>query len=115
MARFHPDEVPADAPSSEKKARNALVVLDAQWEVFHSVAWQAPRAGREGDGEADFVLLHPRHGLLVLEVKGGRINVDEGRWSSIDRYGTRHPIKDPFRQATASKHALLRYLRDVRE
>jgi hypothetical protein len=82
--------------------------------VFHSVAWQASRAGRQGDGEADFILLHEQHGLLILEVKGGRVVVEDGRWFSIDRNDIRHSIKDPFRQATDSKYALLRYLRDIR-
>lgn len=113
MATFHPSSFAAATPSSEQKVWRALESLPAHWHVFHSVTWQAPRAGRQGDGEADFILLSPRAGLLVLEVKGGRIEVIDGQWFSIDRYGVRHAIKDPFRQATDSKHALLRYLRDV--
>lgn len=31
-------------------------------------------------GEGDFVLAHPDRGLLVLEVKGGRIEQRDGRW-----------------------------------
>lgn len=29
-------------------------------------------------GEADFIVLHPRKGILVLEVKGGRLKLDGG-------------------------------------
>lgn len=115
MAVFHPSDMPPGAPSSERKVWQAFGSLDSEWHVFHSVAWQAPRAGRQGDGEADFVLLHPQHGLVVVEVKGGRVEVEDGRWSTIDRMGIKHSIKDPFRQATDSKHALVRYLRDVRD
>lgn len=114
MATLYPRDPPATGPSSELKVRRALDALGPDWHIFHSVAWQAPRAGRQGDGEADFVLLHPGSGLLVLEVKGGRIEVAAGEWYTVDRNGERHRIKDPFRQATDSKHALLRYLRDVR-
>lgn len=113
MARFYPSTFPPTGPSSERRVWRALEALDDAWLVFHSVAWQAPRAGREGDGEADFVLLHARHGLLVLEVKGGGVELAGGSWFSTDRHGTRHAIRDPFRQAVDSKHALLRYLQDV--
>lgn len=86
--------------------------LEDAWLVFHSVAWQSLRGGRPGDGEADFVLFHPSHGIVVLEVKGGeRIEIDGGTWFSTDHAnGARHRIKNPFEQATASKHALIRYL-----
>lgn len=100
-------------PASERRVWHALEALEDGWTVFHSVAWQAPRAGREGDGEADFVLLHARHGMLVLEVKGGRIELSNGRWFTTDRNDARNEIRDPFRQAVDSKHALLRYLQDV--
>lgn len=113
MARFHPPTMPAAMPASERRVWRAFQALDDEWIVFHSVAWQAPRAGREGDGEADFVLLHARHGIVVLEVKGGGIELVGGSWFSTDRNGTRHEIRDPFRQAVDSKHALLRYMKDV--
>jgi hypothetical protein len=53
-------------------------------------------------------LLHAAFRLLVLEVKGGGVNVIDGRWTSTNYAGT-HEIKDPFQQAVGSKHALLRY------
>lgn len=113
MAKFFPNTIVETAPNSERKLWRALEHLDDEWYVFHSVAWQAPRGGREGDGEADFVLVHRRHGILVIEVKGGRVELIDGQWFTIDRFGERHSIKDPFRQAVDSKHALLRYLRAV--
>lgn len=79
--------------------------------VFHSVAWQA-RDLRSGavDGEADFIIAHPERGLLVLEVKGGRIRYDgpAGQWFSNET-----PIKDPFEQARGNKYSLLQKLKDL--
>lgn len=100
------------ASPAERKVRDVLARLPDPWWVLHSVAWQSQRNGREGDGEADFVLLHPSVGLLVLEVKGGGIRVQEGSWYSRDRFGDEHAIKDPYEQATGSKHALVEFLRD---
>ena len=82
--------------------------------VVHSLA--LIRLGADGarkDAESDFVIVDPDRGILVVEVKGGSIDFDpvSGRWSSTGRSG-RYAIKDPFRQATTQKHALLGYLCD---
>jgi hypothetical protein len=111
MPKFFPTEPQQGTPGSERRVWDALSRLDPEWRVFHSVAWQSERAGREGDGEADFVLLHPRSGIVVLEVKGGELAIDRGRWTTLNRgTGAVHDIKNPFEQAKASKHALLKHL-----
>jgi hypothetical protein len=97
---------------SERRVADALRRLPEGWIVLHHVSWQSNRNGRQGDGEADFIILHPRKGVVVLEVKGGGIDVDRGRWMTTDRFGKRHGIKNPYEQATASKHALVAWLRD---
>ena len=110
MARLYPPDIPPDAPRSEQAVYRALQQLDDGWLVFHSVAWQSKRAGREGDGEVDFVIVHRARGVIVLEVKGGGVRVTDGVWTTIDGRGEEHRIKNPFHQATASKHALIAYL-----
>lgn len=112
MARFYPGAPPAHSPSSECKVREYLAPVD-DLVVLHSVAWQSRRAGRQSDGEADFVLLVPNHGVLVLEVKGGDIEVFDGRWYSTGADHVRHAIKNPFEQAKDSKYALLAFFKDV--
>jgi hypothetical protein len=88
--------------------------LEDSYTVFHSVAWQSLDAeGRPRDGEADFVIAHPRRGILVLEAKGGGIrqNRKTKRWASIDRHERPHQIKDPFAQARDSKYTLMDQLK----
>ncbi|KWF69327.1 nuclease [Burkholderia multivorans] len=104
----------ADEPveDSEKRVAVALQRLSDEWTVLHHVSWQSKRGGRQGDGEADFILMHPKKGILVLEVKGGGIEIETGRWFSTDRRGCRFSIKNPFEQAVASKHALIGWLSD---
>jgi hypothetical protein len=87
--------------------------LGNDWTILHHVSWQSLRDGRQGDGEADFLLVHPKIGLIVIEVKGGGIDVHDGRWYSTDRNGVRHPIKNPYEQAVASKYALLKWLKSL--
>lgn len=97
---------------SERRVANALKRLPDGWRILHHVSWQSKRGGRQGDGEADFIVLHPNKGMLVIEVKGGGIDIEAGRWFTTDRYGKRHSIKNPYEQAIISKHALVGWLRE---
>jgi len=66
--------------------------------------------GPPRDGEADLVMVHPEHGILVLEAKSGIPSRDHaGRWWIGDRALDR----DPFTQAKESKHQLVRKLTDM--
>lgn len=113
MATFHPAIPPAKSPNSEIKFRRAVADVPG-WIVLHSVGWQSRRHGRPGDGEADFVLIIPDHGILVVEVKGGGVEMAQGSWFSTGADGVRHPIRDPFDQATESKSTLHRFLKNAR-
>ena len=88
--------------------------LPHDWLVLFSVPWVGTSySGKKYDGEADFVIFAPSYGMLVVEVKGGGVEFDPscGKWSSIDRKGVRHQVKDPFEQAKKEKHALLQILK----
>lgn len=86
------------------------------WNVFYDVAWlglmhpdQGPR-----DGQIDFVVAHPKKGVLLIEVKGGRIRFDgpSQQWISKDRHGVDHEIA-PFAQVRSSKYGLLNKLKTL--
>ncbi|MBD1583256.1 nuclease-related domain-containing DEAD/DEAH box helicase [Pseudoalteromonas sp. S16_S37] len=109
MATIYPPFLPDNCPSSEKKVRTAFSQIE-NITIFHSLCWQSQRNNRQGDGEADFILLLPKIGVLILEVKGGSITLENGTWYTTDRFKAKHVIKDPFVQAKDSKYALLAYL-----
>ena len=111
MAQIHPARIDSIAHSEETVLRQ-LSRLSDDWIIFHSISWQGLSRGRQGDGEADFIVMNPRFGAAVLEVKGGEITVEDGRWTSTNRHGV-HPIKNPFEQAKDSKYTLLRFLADL--
>src|SRR5262249_55031294 len=101
MARMIPVDNRLAASGAERKVFRALHDgLSDGWTVLQSVSWLQRRPGdAASDGEADFVLVHPALGGLILEVKGGEIRFDSatGCWFSRDRRGVAHEIKDPFR------------------
>lgn len=78
--------------------------------VIYSSNWLYRDAkGRLKEGEADFTILFPQTGVFAVEVKGGGVSFDapSGKWHSVDRHGQRNEIKDPFKQASNERHALL--------
>lgn len=90
--------------------------LDENFYILHSVAWiEIRQKGKKpSDGEIDFVILHPKMGILLLEVKGGIIGRDENsRWYTIRKDGTHADIKNPFEQVKENKYALIKKLRSL--
>lgn len=120
MAQMCPPFFDLDVNSAaERRLYEAFArELDDQWVVFHHVKWVGTDdRGHQCDGETDFVIAHPRLGVLVIEVKGGRINFDAGtgHFISTDRDGCNHDIGDPFEQAMKGKKNLLKKVRRMRE
>jgi hypothetical protein len=112
MAQMYPNTLDINTESeAERRLYQAFKeVLDDQFVVFHSVAWQSLNEEKQPrDGEADFVIAHPKMGLLVMEVKGGGVRYEpqKGQWSSLDRNGDAHFIKNPFQQAKKSMYVLI--------
>src|SRR3989344_5873316 len=73
--------------------------LSSDWMVFYSCTLSNVELG-EGlkDNEIDFALYHPRFGLVVIEVKGGRIRYEKenNKFFSINRHDESFSIKNPF-------------------
>src|SRR5690554_4177027 len=81
--------------------------------VIHSVPWITHPSKDGTVGEADFLIAHPQHGVLVVEVKGGGIFTkrvgNETKWFSRGGSGT-HSIHDPCQQADRSRWRLKDWL-----
>ncbi len=109
MARMLPPTVGDDAPPGELAVFAAL--RDApgtdDWVVLHSL--EIAHHVSQVQGEADFVVIAPGYGVLVIEVKSHEsIEADgEGRW----RYGSRDWVtRSPFEQASGAQHSIIEYL-----
>lgn len=90
--------------------------LSEEYSVFYSVEWLAHRGYERAasEGEIDFVIAHPEHGVLILEVKGGKVQHDAQQGYQIVRDDGRvSPLNDPFAQARRNRHALIDLLKTV--
>ena len=80
-----------------------------EFHLYPNAEWLGPmrEGGPARDGEADLVVVHEEMGILVLEVKSGAPSRDHaGRWW----IGGHELSRDPFKQASDSKHQLVRKL-----
>lgn len=119
MAKVVPTLDADDLRSLKSKAEARFYIacrdlLPADWLVLFSVPWVGTSlGGQPRDGEADFIVLVPERGILIVEVKGGGVEFDPStsKWTSVDRVGQRHYIKDPFAQAMREKHAIIGILK----
>lgn len=104
-----PPGIDEGAPESERILFSLLSDCPDDWTVLHSVGWVAETGGRNINGEADFVVLLPERGVLVLEAKGGEYRVKEGQWF---RRRSRTPMRrSPFQQVEDSRYRLRRFFR----
>ncbi len=90
------DDTTSDA---ELLLYEAFEKLSDSFTVLHAVKWFARTLGTVG--EIDFLIAHPDHGVLIMEVKGGDIRIENGRW-----FSGRYEIKDPCEQAERNRRAL---------
>src|SRR5512138_2420275 len=99
MAQMVP---PIPLEETASKAERALFSvfqsgLDDTFVVYHSLGL-LPRnlGGTFVEGEIDFLVFSPATGILIIEVKGGKLTFDPATraW-----YQNGLAIKDPFRQA----------------
>ncbi len=83
--------------------------LPHEYVVFFQLGWILRREEEQAkDGEIDFLVCHPDHGYLCLEVKGGGVGFDatNGEWFSVDRHQQKHAINNPISQALKAKYSI---------
>ncbi|MBN8540753.1 MAG: NERD domain-containing protein [Deltaproteobacteria bacterium] len=73
--------------------------LPQGWQAWHSLKLDT---GSYLEAEADFVVASPEHGFIVLEVKSGKMRVEDGHWFQNSHRLQRAPID----QATNFAHHL---------
>ena len=110
MAKMIPNWIDDAVPDSERCVFDSLKCDPdtADWTVLHSLLLS--KSGKKPFGEIDFVVIIPGEGIVCMEVKGGRISVENGVWYSVDRHDNRHAIKNPFAQARESMFGLKNYI-----
>ncbi len=119
MARMIPRITVGKNARGEKKLYVRIQEkLPNDFSVFHSLEYASVSGGAGVVvGEVDFLVVHQKLGLMVVEVKGGdriEFHPDEGAWYSWDKGGKKYRITDPFVQAKKNINALIGQIRGAR-
>lgn len=127
MARMFPQWLPKSDRDNNPGRRAEYLVYDHlakqlgdDWLVLYSQAIKWAYQGGVGDREADFIVAHPKLGVVMIEVKGGSIERTGGQWystplSQLNRpreQQKRYQIKNPYEQATNAAKSYQRKLDD---
>lgn len=103
-ARLIPER-PRYANDTERIVTEALVKkLPDEAVVIHGQRF----FGQDGDWEADLAVLYPGCGFAAIEIKGGKVWLENGEWKQRTRDGER--IIEPVEQARSASYLFQRYL-----
>jgi hypothetical protein len=124
MAIMYPSALPQTFVRKDRGEGKLFQLLKEQlsneWIVYHSVYWHgkpSPSSKRR-DGETDFICTHPKHGILIIEVKGGvfiQYDPITSVWTSTDGDLQSHDLTNPFHQARNNKYALIQAITQLDE
>ena len=117
MAKMYPQNIELYNPEpSEKNVYYALQnQLDDNVEVYYSISCKTIENGKRVTSEADFLVFDPRHGYIVIEVKGGAgIKVENNTWylEYQGGYGGRKLDCSPYEQAEKSMYYFKDYFNE---
>ena len=108
MALLIPEEPDFESSQAERVVWEALATqLPDDAVLLHGQRLTDDR----NDVEIDLLILWPGLGAVVLEVKGGVVGIENGRWYTSGSHGRNWLDRSPLEQAMVGKHTLYTYLR----
>lgn len=111
MARMIPDIPREFDPKSQEGLMFAeLNSLSDEYYVFHSFSIVTVVGSVVKESETDFVIFHPKKGIICLEAKAGQVDYRDGYWC----YGSGRKMKKdgPYNQASSNKWKLKDYMKE---
>ena len=95
---------------AERKVFHWLKECNAEGYAFHSVGLSEHK--EKSNTEADFIVV-TKNGILCIEVKGGQVSRENGKWKFESRYGKAdYKNEGPFDQVNGAMYALKEALED---
>ena len=93
----------AQGPDAELQVwRSLRAHLSDAWTIWHGLSYPVSISPAQAPGEIDFLCSHRDYGVVLIEVKGGELTFEDGRW-----FQDGHVLKQsPFKQVTAAGCAL---------
>jgi hypothetical protein len=102
--RMIPDVLLQTPSTAEAKVFHLLrgIKCDAAWVGYHSL--NCSEHAYKHWAEIDFLIVRP-DAILVLEIKGGRVQCRDGLWTFTDRFDRQHTSTEgPYQQARSAMY-----------
>ena len=99
-----------DPKSQEGLMFDELNNLPDEYYVFHSFSIVTLKGSVIQESETDFVIFHPKKGIICLEAKAGQVDYRDGYW--FYGSGKRMNNDGPYNQASTNKWKLKDYMLD---
>ena len=100
--------------NAEDKIRDKIKLLKLSNSKYEIALWSlhVPRHAKKEFSETDFILI-ARQGICCIEIKGGRVNYEDGIFVFKDRYGNISKKKEgPIQQVAGNKKAIQTAIRE---
>ena len=122
MAKIFPKEIPLDVKNDPKRRAERILfdgfkeLLNDEIIIYYSKNWrnfQIDKYNRNSifiNGEADFIIIWPTYGILIIECKGGGIEINNGDFFTTDRNSQKIKIKNPYKQAYESRYRIIEHI-----
>ncbi|MBR2314964.1 MAG: NERD domain-containing protein [Akkermansia sp.] len=113
MAQLHSRIPVQNMQRGERLVYDAMACLPRDWVIFHSCKEDYLDDNRYVHYEADFVVLVPGRGLIVIEVKDWpHIRIQHGRWESRQHRDApwKQHVHSPLEQANIALQKIMRSL-----
>lgn len=99
-----------DPKSQEGLMFDELNNLSNEYYVFHSFSIVTVKGSVIQESETDFVIFHPKKGIICLEAKAGQVDYRDGYW--LYGSGKRMSNDGPYNQASTNKWKIKDYMFD---
>ena len=113
MVQMFPEELSEDSTYSEELVYNAFKELKGKddWIVLHSI--ELKKIKSKAETEVDFVVLVPRRGIVIIEVKGAqKVTIDGHKWDMKNLPG-KAQWANPIDQADAAQREIRSTLKSM--
>ena len=99
---------------SEKIVFEELLKLGDDWDLYSNISQHITLFEHVSRGEIDFILVHDKYGLILLEVKGYGVICENGSWYRETTYSNgktyKQKTKSPYRQLEDARGNLKSYI-----
>jgi len=121
VATIYPKRIPLEIERDPRR-KSERILFDSFREflgdeviVYYSRTWRTFNLDKNKEsifvnGEADFIIVWPDYGILVIECKGGGVEFKDGIYTTTNKNFEKIKIKNPYKQVDRSRYRIIEHI-----